>query len=190
MGLKGMFDSLLGRSKLPESNTDRLFSISTAVVTMEVTLNLHPSGQAGICFKSMSLSQYENTRKEIEELLSYSTKETGTKFHIEKDKYNFLWVVLDDADFEDLVTNIHMISQTLIEQGFSEQILCAVYRFESEGPVYWIYSFKQGNYYPFVPRDKQERDNSMEIRLKSLIENELPVEKNVEKWYPLWGMPF
>jgi hypothetical protein len=190
MGLKGMFNSLLGRSKLPESNTDRLFAISTAVITMEVSLNLQPSGKAGICFKSMSMSQYENTRKEIEDLLSYSTKETGTEYRIEKDKYNYLWVILDDKDFEDLVTNIHMISQTLMEQGFSEQILCAVYRFESEGPVYWIYSFKQGNYYPFVPQDKQERDNPMEFRLKSLMESELPIEKHVEKWYPLWGMPF
>jgi hypothetical protein len=30
----------------------------------------------------------------------------------------------------------------------------------------------------------------MEMRLKSLIEKELPVEKNLEKWHPLWGMPF
>jgi hypothetical protein len=30
----------------------------------------------------------------------------------------------------------------------------------------------------------------VEMRLKSLIEKELPIEKNLEKWYPLWGMPF
>jgi hypothetical protein len=29
----------------------------------------------------------------------------------------------------------------------------------------------------------------MEFRLKSLMENELPIEKEVGKWYPLWSMP-
>lgn len=190
MGLRDTLDSLLGRSRLPEAKTDRLFAISTAVVTMEVNLNLKPSNVSGICFKSMELSRYETAKKEIENLLKYSTTETGTEFRLEKDEYNYLWAVLNDTDFEDLVANIHMISQTLIEQGFGEQILCAVYRFESNGPVYWIYNFKQGSYYPFVPRGNRERDNSMELRLSSIMEKELPIEKNIEKWYPLWGMPF
>ncbi|WP_428387590.1 PspA-associated protein PspAB, partial [Methanomethylovorans sp.] len=32
--------------------------------------------------------------------------------------------------------------------------------------------------------------NSTEFRLKSLMERELPIQKDVEKWYPLWGIPF
>lgn len=190
MGLRDMLDSVLGKSKLPKANTDRLFAISTAVVTMELNLNLAPSSSAGICFKSMDMSSYQAVREEIEGLLKHSAAETGTDYRLEKDEYNFLWVILKDPDFEDLVTTIHMVSQTLIESDFGEQLLCAVYRFESNGPVYWIYNFKQGSYYPFVPREKNKRDNSMEMRLKSLIEKELPVEKNLEKWHPLWGMPF
>lgn len=190
MGIKDMFNSLLGRGSLPEAKTDRLFAISTAVVTMELNLRLEPSSSAGICFKPMEMSKYGTVRDEIEGLLKYSTQETGTSSRLEKDEYNFLWVILQDQDFEDLVTNIHMVSQTLIDHGFGEQLLCAVYRFESKGPVYWIYNFKQDGYYPFVPLDGHKRDNSMEMRLKSVMENELPIEKNVERWYPLWGMPF
>ncbi|MDY0386351.1 MAG: hypothetical protein RBT65_04315 [Methanolobus sp.] len=190
MGFRDMLNSVLGRSKVPEAKTDRLFAMSTAVITLEMNLNLKPSAVAGICFKSMDMSKYQNTKEEIEQLLRFSSKETGTEYEIQKDEYNFLWAILKDKDFEDLVTNIHMISQTLIEQNFGEQILCAVYRFESNGPVYWIYNFKQGNYYPFVPTGKSKRDNSMELRLKSLMEKELPIEKEVGKWYPLWGMPF
>ncbi|TQD26430.1 hypothetical protein [Methanolobus vulcani] len=189
MGFRDLLGSVLGSSSVPKAKTEKLFAISTAVITLELNLNLKPSAVAGICFKSMDMSKYENTKNEIEDLLQFSTKETGTDFSIEKDEYNFMWVVLRDEDFEDLVTNIHMISQTLVEQGFGEQILCAVYRFESNGPVYWIYNFKQGNYYPFVPRGKNNRDNNMEFRLKSLMENELPIEKEVGKWYPLWSMP-
>lgn len=190
MGFRDMINSMLGRSRMPEAKTERLFAISTAVVTMEMNLNLKPSSVAGICFKSMEMAKYNTVKEEIEQLLKFSTKETGTYFNIEKDEYNFLWVVLKDNDFEDLVTNIHMISQTLIEQGFGKHILCAVYRFESNGPVYWIYNFKQGSYYPFAPQGKSNRNNSMEFRLKSLMEKELPIEKDVGKWYPLWSMPF
>ena len=135
MGLKSVFDSLLGRGSLPEAKTDRLFAISTAVVTLEVNLRLEPSSSAGICFKPMEMSKYKAAREEIEGLLKYSTQETGTEFSLEKDEYNFLWVILKDPDFEDLVTNIHMVSQTLIENDFGEQLLCAVYRFEGKGTV-------------------------------------------------------
>lgn len=190
MGFRDVVNSVLGRSKVPEAKMDRLFAISTAVITLEMNLNLNPSAVAGICFKSMGMSKHENVRTEIEQLLQFSTKETGTEFSIEKDEYNFLWVILKDKDFEDLVTNIHMISQTLVEEGFGEQILCAVYRFESKGPVYWIYNFKQGTYYPFAPQGKNNRDSTMELRLNSLMEKELPIEKDVGKWYPLWSMPF
>ncbi|MBN2109857.1 MAG: hypothetical protein JW705_02055 [Methanosarcinaceae archaeon] len=190
MGLKSMLDSLLGRGSLPKAKTDRLFAMSTAVVTMEVDLRLKPSSSAGICFKPMEMSKYEDAREEIEGLLKYSTRETGTIFRLEKDGYNFLWVILNDPDFEDLVTNIHMVSQTLIDHDFGEQLLCAVYLFEGKGPVYWIYNFKQDGYYPFVPLEDHKRDNSMETRLKSLMERELPIEKDLGKWYPLWGMPF
>lgn len=185
----GFLDALLGKSKLPRAKVDRLFAITTASITLDANLNLRPGGSAGICFKPMESSSYAAARLEIEELLQYSCKETGTEYKIQKDEYNYLWVVMKDPDFEDLVTNIHLVSQTLIEHGFGEQLLCAIYRFVGESTVYWIYNFKQGAYYPFVPTGSHSRDNALEFRLRSVMERELPIEKNVEKWYPLWGIP-
>lgn len=190
MGFGSMLDSLLGRSRLPKAKLDRLFAISTAWVTMQVDLEMRPSRSAGLCFKPMESSHYTKTRQEIEELLEYSCRETGTGFKLEKDEYNFLWAILEDPDFEDLVTNIHLVSQTLVEKGLGELLLCAIYRFEGQRPIYWIYNFKQASYYPFIPTGKGQRDNSMEFRLRTLMDKELPIEKNVEKWYPLWGIPF
>jgi hypothetical protein len=175
----GFLDSILGRTTLPDAKMDKLFAISTAAVTLESNLDLSPSGRAAICFRPMESSKYERAKSEIEELLRISTKESGTKWRMQKDNYGFLWVVLEDRDFEDLVTTIHMISQTLIEQGFGTQLLCAVYKFSGDEAVYWIYSFKQGNYYPFVPKGDKNRDNAREFRLRSVM----------EKWYPLWGLP-
>ncbi|WP_321419254.1 hypothetical protein [uncultured Methanomethylovorans sp.] len=186
----GFLDTILGRSKLPKAKTERLFAISTATITLEANLGLKPSRVAGICLKPIESSHYETARTEIEDLLKYSCQETGTAYKLEKDEYNFLWAILEDPDFEDIVTNIHLVSQTMIEHGFGEQLLCAIYKFQGENTVYWIYNFKQDSFYPFVPKGNKERDNSAEFRLKSLMERELPIEKNVEKWYPLWGIPF
>lgn len=185
----GFLDSLLGKTRLPEARTDRLFAISTAAVTLEASLGLKADGAAAICFKPMESSFYESARSEIEDLLKISTREIGTEFKMVKDEYGYLWVVLKDREFEDLVTTIQMVAQTMIEHGFGTQLLAAVYRFKGEVAVYWIYSFKLGSYYPFVPSGNQQRDTSREFRLKALLGSELPIEKDESKWYPMWGMP-
>ena len=205
MGFQDFMDAVLGRSRLPKAKSDKLFAISTASITLESNLGLKPSGYAGICFKPIGTSAYESTRKEIQELLEYSSKDKETKFKIEKDKFNFLWAIFKDPDFEDIVANIHLVSQTLEEHGLGEQILCAIYRFDSESvgltayseektdrlkAVYWIYNFKQGNYYPFIPLSGKQRDSPFEFRLRADMERELSIEKNIEKWYPLWEIPF
>src|SRR5512133_1749717 len=206
MGFRNFMDAVLGRSRLPKAKSDRLFAISTASITLESSLGLKPSGSAGICFKPLGATSYESAQKEIEELLEFSSKETETEFQMEKDEFNFLWAIFKDPNFEDLVANIHLVSQTLEDRGFGEQILCAIYRFDREPEaradekahekaavgkaVYWIYNFKQGTYYPFIPLSDKQRDSPFEFRLRAEMEKELPVEKNVEKWYPLWGIPF
>ena len=185
----GFLDSILGKTKLPEAKTDKLFAISTAAVTLEASQGYKSDGKAGVCIKPMESSRYDAARAEIEDLLKLSMKETGTQYKIEKDEYNYVWVVLSDPDFEDLVTNIQMISQVLMEQGFGTQLLAAVYRFRGEDVAYWIYSFKLGSYYPFVPASGRQRDTSREFRLKALMEKEMPIEKDESRWYPMWGMP-
>ena len=208
MGFRDFMDAVLGRSRLPEAKSDKLFAISTASITLESSLGLKSSGYAGICFKPLGATSYESARKEIEELLEFSSKETETEFRMEEDEFNFLWAIFKDPQFEDLVASIHLVSQTLEDRGFGEQILCAIYRFDSEPKVrasgnnektgkagsgkvvYWIYNFKQGTYYPFIPLSGKQRDTPFEFRLRAEMEREMPVEKNVEKWYPLWGIPF
>jgi hypothetical protein len=106
------------------------------------------------------------------------------------------------GSFEETVTAVHMVAEELRSQGFGEQLLAAVFRFvaEQEGAgqgraVYWVYNFKRGRYYPFVPRPgasrggEGARDNSYELRLLSVMEKELPVEKELDRWYALWGLP-
>lgn len=185
----GFLDTLFGKTRLPKATTDSLFALSTASVTMDTQLGMKPSSAAGLCFKPIGSAEYEAARTEIEELLQLSGRESGTTYRLVTDEYRFTWAVLEDTDFEDLVTGVHLVSQTLIERGFGAYLLCAVFRFGSEKPAYWVYNFKQGRYYPFVPAPGKNRDNATEFRMRSLLEKELPVEKDMGMWYPLWGIP-
>jgi hypothetical protein len=189
MAWKDALDNLFGKTSLPKATIDNLFAISTARVTMESGMNLIPSKAAGLCFKPIESTDNAAARTEIEELLQLSSRETGTTYRIAMDDFRFTWVVLEDPDFDDLVTGLHLVSQTLIERGYGTYLLCAIFRFEDAKPVYWVYNFKQGRYYPFVPLPDKKRDNALEFRMKSLLERELPVEKDPGMWYPLWGIP-
>ncbi len=183
----GFLDTLLGKSKLPKPKPDKLFAMSTAYVTLSTNLSLAQAG-AGICFKPLEASRFSRAEIELRELLQQSCKETNTQYSIKKDSYGYLWVILNDPEFEDLVTTLYMVSETLTDHDFGEQLLCAVFKFKNESVVYWIYNFKQAKYYPYVPKGEQ-RDSSYEFRLRSIMERELPIEKEAERWYPLKDIP-
>jgi PspA associated protein B len=94
--------------------------------------------------------------------------------------------VLQDADFDDLVTTIHVAAQSMQEDGFGEQLVCAVFPFDG---VKWIYNFKRGFFYPFVPSGAKKRDSARELELQGKLEKELPIEPELERWFPLWDAP-
>ena len=108
------------------------------------------------------------------------------------DEYGYRWIVLKDNDFDDLVVGINAVSGALEAGGYGDRILCAVFAFQNaQGrPLYWIYNYKRGLFYPFVPAGgPQQRDSESELRLKAQVGAELPVETELERWFPLWGIP-
>jgi hypothetical protein len=100
-------------------------------------------------------------------------------------------VIIRDPDLEDQVSSVHAVASELTARGFGAQLLAAAFRFEGgEHPVYWIYGFKTGTFWPFVPTgEKQERDNARELELKAKLEKELPVEQDLSKWLALFDAP-
>lgn len=190
--LRAWLEALLGSGVGPvESNTERIYAINTAVLTMQTTLQLEPTGLAALTFKGMEATLFQSLRQEIADLLKIAHRETQTEVGLAEDEFGYHWVVLRDPDFEDLVTTMHLASSTLEEQGFGKTLLAALFQFKDnrERLVYWIYNFKRGAFYPFVPQEKRERDNAYELRLKSVMDGELPVEQDIERWFPLWDIP-
>jgi hypothetical protein len=185
-------EKLLGTSKPVASKTEGLFAISTAVVTLQVTLHLEPSKEAAIAFKAIEALRFEEMQRDINELLQIRAKDTGSqsKMHAFTDNLGYQWAIIQTEDFEDLVTTIHMVSEELRSRSYGDRLLSAVFKFVGEDKnVYWMYNYKQGKWYPFVPKGEGQRDNASELRLASLMQGEMPIEKELEYWYPMWGMP-
>ena len=181
---------LFGSNGPPKAKLDALFALSTAYVTLLTRLELKTGGRAGIAFRPAESSQFQELNRELEGLLSISVKETGSHYTIQQDNYGYTWVVLEDEDMEDLVAIVHMVSTTVEEHGYGPLLLAAAFRFVEEGgPVYWVYNYKRGTFYPFAPLPQQRRDNAKELRLKAVMETELPVEPKLEQWYALWNLP-
>ena len=63
--------------------------------------------------------------------------------------------------------------------------------FEEEGrPIYFIYNYKRGFFYPFVPAPgEKQRNNEREFQLKAQLGTELPIEPEMARWFPLWDIP-
>ena len=188
----GLLSALFGRSKLKPPDRERFFSIVTAADSLRGRTDVRTSDHAGIVFNPVESTFFDNLDTELRDLLRVSKSSTGTRFEIQDDSYGTRWVVLDDPDFEDLVSTIHLISETIYEHGFADRILAAVFKVHAQsGDAYWIYNYKRGRFHPFVVSGPQQRDNAAEMRMGTVMEAErIPVERSLEQWYALWGIPF
>ena len=187
----GLRDVLFGRKQLAAPADERLFALSTARVTLDTELGLKSGGAAAVVFKPLSSGTFERVGADVEQLLEASAKDTGSKIERKSDSFGFEWVVIRDPDLEDQVASVHTVASELTARGFGAQLLAAAFRFEGDDhPVYWIYGFKTGTFWPFVPTgEKQERDNARELELKAKLEKELPIEPDLSKWLALFDAP-
>jgi hypothetical protein len=187
----GFLDALLGgRRKLSGPAPDRLFAMSTAYVQLETGLGIKSRGSAGLVFQPLGTAEFESMMKDTEALLASSAQDTGTTTETKVDEYGYRWAILRDPDFEDIVVAINTVASQLDSGGYGDRLLAAVFAFEEKDkPVYWIYNYKRGTFYPFVPTGKQERDSEREFRLKAQMADELPLEQEVGRDLPLWDIP-
>ena len=188
----GLLDIIAGRRKLKGPAPDRLFAMSTAYVTLTESLALKSRGKAGIVFQPLDTADFASILKDMEEVVAGTSSDAGTKLTSSDDSYGYRWMVLADEDFDDLVVGINAVSGALQAGGYGERILCAVFGFEDEKrqAVYFIYNYKRGAFYPFVPGGgPEQRNNERELRLKAQIGADLPIEAELERWFPLWGIP-
>ena len=188
----GFLDAVLGRRKVKgPASEDRLFAITTAAITLEAEHGMKPRGAAAIVFQPLATGDFQRIVAEMEEVVRGTGEETGTTLDSRDDSFGYRWMTFRDPDIEDLTVGVNAVSDALAVGGYGERVLCAVFAFDQAAgePVYFIYNYKRGRWYPFVPAGEQKRSTERELQIKALLGAELPIEPELERWFPLWGIP-
>jgi hypothetical protein len=193
----GLRDILTGRHQVKGPAPDRLFAITTAYIDLQAEHQIAPAGSAAIVFQALSSSEFESTLKDMEEVVTATGGDNGTTVTTQDDSYGYRWMILrspaDAPSVEDLAVGINAVSGSIETAGFGERLLCAVFAFADshKQPIYLIYNYKRGYWYPFVPAPGagEQRSTERELQLKAQIGSEMPLEPEIERWFPLWGIP-
>jgi len=200
----GLLDALTGRHQVKGPAPDKLFAIATAYITLQAEHQIDPAGAAAIVFQKLENSEFESTMREMEEVVRATGGESGCEVATQDDSYGYRWMIMTshaaNPSVEDLAVAINAVSDSIEGAGHGDRLLCAVFAFdervggaESSGPgrpVYFIYNYKRGFWYPFVPAPGEEqRSTERELQLKAQMEHEMPIEPEIDRWFPLWGIP-
>ncbi len=189
----GFFDALFGKSKPPQAQIDPVFALSTAMISF-AELGWTSSEKCGLALKPATSLYFQSAAEELRDLLQLAIKETKTKMTIQDDQYNYRWLLFEDPDWDDLVELVHLAAITLKENGYDTQLLASVFPLQHQDKgmqLYLIYNYKRGTFYPFLPTNSRmdQRDHQEELRVFTMLERELPWEKDISLWFPIRGCP-
>jgi hypothetical protein len=185
----GLLDTILGRTKPAKPDLDDLFALPTAAVTLEAAGNLKPTGVGSVCVKPAEGGAFAGLHEQIGQLLSAD----GGKYESTTDTFGFTWIMRKTSpdDVSGLITDLHSVNATLADAGFGPALLCTLVVFSdvTNPPVGLIYLYKRGTWYPFAPTGDNKRDNSRELQVKAMLGDDLKVEPDLSRWFPVWGAP-
>jgi hypothetical protein len=185
----GFLDSILGRSTPPAADLDVLFSVPQAALSLEVA-GFAAAGQGSVCFRDSEGQVDDGVVEDARQLIS---TDTSAAVQLTDDAHGFRWLTVTRAagDVSGLVTDLHAANSSLVDAGFGGGLLCStvVFTAPTGGPCALVYLFKQGTFYPFVPMAGQRRDNALELQVRGLVGEDVPVEPKLDRWLALWDAP-
>ncbi len=182
------WQTITGRTKPKTAQLDALFSLPAAAITLETAAGFTMTGRGAICFRAAEGPAFSQTLSEVVALLD---NDDDPDVEITTDSFGFTWLLARQEDMGELVTDLHAVTTSLELQGFGPSILCALVSFTdlSGRSLALVYLSKQGTFYPFTPTGPQQRDNVLELQMRDLLKNDLPVEPDLSRWMALWGAP-
>lgn len=180
----GLLDVLLGRTKPVRPDLDQLFGLSSAALTLEAAGELRPTGLGSVCFAAVEGGAFAEIQQDLHALL-------GTE--ASQDSFGYTWLLArrEPTEMTDLVTDLHAVNSALEEHGFGPQLLCSLVGFKDGAgrSLALVYLYKRGSFYPFAPLPGEKRDNALELQVKALVVNDLRLENDLSRWFPVWGAP-
>ncbi|MGW2396542.1 PspA-associated protein PspAB [Kitasatospora sp. NPDC001664] len=191
----GFLDSLFGRSKPVRPDLDQLFAVPSAALTLEAGAGFRPTGLGSVCFAAVEGGAFGEVTRQVTALLDADTGRGGTPVEASRDSYGYSWLLARHAPEElpELVNDLHAVNGELEANGFGPQLLCSIVSFRdgADRPLGLVYLYKRGTFYPFAPLagGVERRDNALELQVKALLADDLKVEPELNRWFPVWGAP-
>jgi hypothetical protein len=191
----GLLDILLGRTKPALPDLDQLFALPSAAVTLEAAAGFRPTGQGAVCFATVEGAAFEQTHREVQALLDADAERGGSPVELSEDSYGYSWLVSRRApdQLPELVNDLHAVNSAMEVNGFGPQLLCSLagFRDDADHRLALVYLYKRGTFFPFAPLPGQakRRDNALELRVKAALSNDLRIEQDLGRWFPVWGAP-
>ncbi|MFF5482302.1 hypothetical protein ACFY5C_34060 [Streptomyces sp. NPDC012935] len=200
----GLLDILLGRTKPVAPDLDQLFGLPSAAITLEAAAGFRPTGSGAVCFATVEGAVFEQTHREVQALLDADAEREGRPVQLTRDGYGYSWLVSrrGPEQLPELVNDLHAVNSAMEVNGFGPQLLCSLAGFEyargdgsEEGEprrrLALVYLYKRGTFYPFAPLPgaTERRDNALELRVRAALANDLRIEQDLNRWFPLWGAP-
>jgi len=194
-----------GGSKKPKDDWSTMSTVIKTEAKLQSLGEITPSRRAGVIYRNNEENAFQsNLKNELNDVLYMGEGATKTAFEIEDDDRGMRWVVLEDGNFNDLVSSVYTVGNAIGLNGGSDNLLAAVFELYFTGTVedntyrsglrtYWIYRYDRKAFYPFVPtgENEGERDRPTEARLgHDLRKHGLAIEKSLTEWMGLWGIPF
>ncbi|MCX4880300.1 MULTISPECIES: hypothetical protein [unclassified Streptomyces] len=191
----GLLDILLGRTKPALPDLDRLFALPSAAVTLEAAAGFTPTGTGAVCFATVEGSAFEQTHREVQALLDADADRDGPPVELRQDEYGYSWLLSRRSpdQLSELVNDLHAVNSSMEVNGFGPQLLCSLAGFQGAGGrrLALVYLYKRGTFYPFapLPGEGQRRDNALELQVKAALGDDLRMEQDLSRWFPVWGAP-
>ncbi|MEA2147263.1 MAG: hypothetical protein QOG59_2850 [Solirubrobacteraceae bacterium] len=189
----GLFDTILGRTQQVKPDLDALFALPSAAITLQAAADLRPTGVGSVCVKAAEGGAFEGLTEQIEQLLAVNAEDGKRKYDETSDSYGFSWLTRRTSpdDLPGLVTDLHAINSTLDGAGFGPALLCTLVAFtDGSAPTLGlVYLYKRGTWYPFAPISDSKRDNSRELQVRAMLGDDLKIESDLSRWFPVWGAP-
>ncbi len=181
------------------NDSDLIFSLSSSHITLDRKVGLVTTGSCVLVIKSNGGQYFREMEQEVKRFLDALEREDSSAVDLRYDTitdYNgYLWIVLYGKRIEDLLAGLTAVGDLVMERGFSNQILAAVFQFYNERDnnqsSFLVYDYKRNKFYPFVPlsHKRKTRNTTEEMRIMETMADEMPFEKDKDLWYPLWNLP-
>ncbi|WP_369184064.1 hypothetical protein [Streptomyces sp. Y1] len=191
----GFLDTLFGRSKPVKPDLDQLFGVPSAALTLEAAAGFLPTGLGAVCFAAVEGAAFVQVEQQVRALLDADTARGGVPVEASKDGYGYSWLLARHSPEElpELVNDLHAVNSELEANGFGPQLLCSLVAFRNaQGqPLALVYLYKRGTFYPFAPMPGggERRNSPLELQVNAALGNDLRLEKDLSRWFPVWGAP-